>query len=163
MDIGYGSFPIFLLTTKFMEKFGIEKISPSFLNRPQSIFKKLNLINYDIENGNSMPFEENFMDVVTMLAVFEHVEYSAWRPVLTEAHRILKPGGVCILTIPAVWSDYLLRLMAICKLISRVEIDDHRTNLSTSKIREMLQKSNFKNIKSGYFEGFFNRWFVGEK
>jgi ubiquinone/menaquinone biosynthesis C-methylase UbiE len=163
LDIGCGSFPIFLLTTKFMEKFGIEKDIASMLNAPHNKFSKLNIVNYDIEKGSAIPFDENFMDAVTMLAVFEHVEGSVWQASLTEVRRILKPGGICILTVPATWSDWLLRFMASFKLISRIEIDDHKTNFSTSSIISILKKSGFKNMRSGYFEVFLNRWFIGEK
>jgi len=159
LDIGCGSFPIFLLTTKFLKKFGIEK-NEAILKTP---FKKIIFVNYDIEKGDVMPFEENFIDIVTMLAVFEHIEYKRWMTVLSNLYRILKPNGAFIMTVPSTWSYHLLRLMSVCGLVSRKEIEDHKTNLSSAEIIRKLKNANFKNIRSGYFEGFLNRWFVGEK
>lgn len=46
----------------------------------------------------AMPFQDNAVDVLLLIAVLEHVQ----RPevVLNEAHRVLKPGGRVILLVP---------------------------------------------------------------
>lgn len=45
-----------------------------------------------------MPFEDESMDIVLYTEVFEHIK----NPIsaLEEFHRVLRPGGKCILTAP---------------------------------------------------------------
>lgn len=48
----------------------------------------------------SLPFEDNFFDVVTFIEVLEHLPEQDERPTLREIHRVLKPGGILILSTP---------------------------------------------------------------
>ncbi|MFH1777641.1 MAG: class I SAM-dependent methyltransferase [Candidatus Omnitrophota bacterium] len=159
LDIGCGSYPIFLLTSKFVEKFGIEKI----IHSNHNVRKRVKLINHDIEKGDNLPFADNSISTITMLAVFEHISLYSVPNILSEIYRILKPKGICIITIPATWSEVILKIMSNIRLISKIELDEHKSTLSTAKILSLLQKAKFINIKSGYFEFFMNRWFVVKK
>lgn len=54
-----------------------------------------------------LPFPDNHFDLVTMLDVLEHVEDD--RAAAREIHRVLKPGGAFILSVPAyqsLWSTH---------------------------------------------------------
>lgn len=160
LDIGCGLYPIFLLSTKFIEKFGIDKACfPA-----GKAMRRFKFINFDIEhNSKSLPFTEDYFDVITMLAVFEHIELLKLRDVMSEVYRMLKPGGIFIMTVPSTWADGILNIMAILRFVSKVEIADHKTNLSNRKISDILKKANFVNINSGHFECFLNRWFLARK
>ena len=159
LDIGCGSYPLFLLSTKFSQKFGIDKMCSA----PAQILRRFNLIPCDVEDRNGIPIEDNFLDVVTMLSVFEHIEYAKLPYVFSEIRRVLKPGGVFIITVPSTWSDIILRVMARLNLVSRLEMADHKTNLSNSRITNLFKDGNFTQIESGYFECFLNRCFAGRK
>lgn len=159
LDIGCSSYPIFLLTSKFVEKFGIDKQ----YSAPTQVSKRFKLVHYDLEKDDLLPFEESFFDVVSMLAVIEHLEFNDSVQVLSEVYRVLKPGGICIITVPSTWTDKMLHTMAHLSLISRVEIEDHRSNLRSSRIVKILRQAKFSAINSGYFEFFMNRWFVAMK
>lgn len=55
----------------------------------------------------SLPFEDASADIVTALDVIEHIEND--RLAAAEMFRILKPGGVIVITVPAfpaLWSDW---------------------------------------------------------
>jgi SAM-dependent methyltransferase len=55
----------------------------------------------------ALPFDDGIADMVTALDVIEHVEDD--RRAVLEMVRILKPGGVLIITVPAfqaLWSDW---------------------------------------------------------
>src|SRR3989304_2458121 len=67
LDIGCGSYPYFLLNTKFNKKFGID---PSIHNL--SVQNGVNLKRAKAEK--KLLFGNDFFDVVTMLAVFEHID-----------------------------------------------------------------------------------------
>ncbi|HEX5220575.1 MAG TPA: class I SAM-dependent methyltransferase [Verrucomicrobiae bacterium] len=54
-----------------------------------------------------LPLEADSVDVLTALDVVEHIEND--RAALAEFLRVLKPGGLCIITVPALmslWSDW---------------------------------------------------------
>jgi len=69
LDIGCGSYPFFLINTKFREKHGIDpfvKLSKSY--------GKITLKKQDLEEKPRTSYPDNYFDVVAMLAVFEHLQ-----------------------------------------------------------------------------------------
>lgn len=156
LDIGCGSYPYFLSNTSFKEKYGLD---PS-LKLSEISDKNLNLKVLDITK-NKLPFKNNYFNVITMLAVFEHIEQDKLPEILYEIKRVLKKGGVFIITTPAPWADKLLHSMARFGLISSEEIHEHKHNHPKEKIEGILIASGFekRKIKSGFFELLMNMWF----
>ncbi|MBN8721827.1 MAG: class I SAM-dependent methyltransferase [Acidobacteria bacterium] len=164
LDIGCGSYPLFLTKVEFSQKYGLDKmVQPSQIETLKK--QNINLINYDSEENQSLPFEDNFFDVVTMLAVFEHIEPVKLPNLLREIKRILKPNGIYILTTPAVWTDGLLRFLAKLNLVSPAEIEEHKDAYSHKKIAQFLTKADFQKekLQFGYFELFMNVWATATK
>lgn len=155
LDIGCGMYPYFLISTEFKEKYGID---PSL---ETTDIKGVDLRSIDISSSR-LPFNSEIFDVVTMLAVFEHLDNENLKQVLKETKRVLKNNGKLILTTPAPWSDKLLHFMARVGLISKEEIHEHKHNHSKEKIENILTEAGFveKNIDSGYFELGMNIWFT---
>jgi len=137
LDIGCGSYPYFLNNIKFKEKYGLEK------NIIKSINNEIKIINYDIKRDNSLPVKSNFFNVVTLLAVLEHFSETTAINTLKEAHRVLLPGGLLILTTPAAKADKLLKLMAIFKLVSKEEINEHKQLYTKESLKKQLQTAGF--------------------
>ncbi len=156
LDIGCGSFPYFLSTTDFKEKYGVDPSLQITSNKDIKLFKQ------DVTK-EKLPFADNYFDVVTMLAVFEHIEHKKLDFVLSEIRRVLKKDGVVIITTPAPWADIVLHFMGDIGLISDIEIHDHKHHYSKGTIEEVIKGVNFKKVKSGYFEGYMNMWFTSTK
>ncbi len=156
LDIGCSSYPIFLLTANFVEKFGLDKIK--FNN--SHYLKRFSFIHYDIEEKADLSLEKDFFDVVTMLAFLEHIEYEKLNIFLKQVFSAVRPGGICIITVPSPWTHHLLCVLSKFSLISKVEIAEHKTNLRKRELLSLLSNAGFKNIKFGYFEFFMNRWIV---
>jgi len=159
LDIGAGSYPVFLLTTTFLEKFGIDKTFSAFLQtKPKT--HTLALMCHDIESEDPLPFQDEYFDIVTMLAVIEHIERYNLPRISQELYRILKRGGLLIITTPAEWTGLILNGMAYLKLISNQEIRDHKGLHSVDSIITTLQQGGFSpnNIQLGFFEFFMNTW-----
>lgn len=160
LDIGCGSYPFFLVSTKFKEKYGID---PSV--NVSSVKNKNIYLNRQDVSKEKLPFKDNYFDAITMLAVFEHIEQDKLNFVLGEIRRVLKKNGVFIITTPASWADKLLHFMARFGLISSEEIHEHKHNHPKGKIEGILLSSGFekRKIKSGFFELYLNMWFQAKK
>src|SRR5215213_6615621 len=81
LDIGCGSFPLFLSRAPFNSKYGIDRvIDPDAIRELAD--RGMTLQPIDLEAGEPLPFEDGFFDVVTALAVFEHIAQDRLVPVL---------------------------------------------------------------------------------
>lgn len=156
VDMGCGAYPINLLTSGFAQKYGLDK----FQGADSRVYRRFQFRAYDLEQGGVLPFSDGQIDVVTMLAVFEHIRPERLGAIFGEIHRILKPGGICVITTPATWSDGILKILSRIHMVSAEEIDDHKNNLSRQAIGAVLKQAGFERIHAGYFECFLNRWFV---
>jgi len=159
LDIGCGLYPLFLINTTFKNKYGLDKVfNKSYIEQFNN--ETINLTKHNIQSNPKLPFSDEYFNVVTMLAVFEHIDPNALFIVLNEINRILKTGGDFILTIPAPWTDHFLQFMSLFYLVSPIEIAEHKDTYSQKKISKILRKSGFfeEKIQVGYFEIFFNIW-----
>jgi SAM-dependent methyltransferase len=100
-----------------------------------------------------------------MLAVIEHLQPECADRIVSEIFRILKPGGICILTTPAAWTKNLLRVLSLVRLVSPDEIGEHKSAYSRSDIRTVLAASRFqkRRIRLGAFELHMNLWAAAKK
>ena len=153
----------FPVNVDFAEKYGLDKIAQIDFDGKKE--QAITLISFEIEKEERIPFENNYFDVVSMLAVFEHLEPERLVKIHKEIYRILKPGGMYIMTTPAFWTDRLLRFLAKIRLISEVEIKEHKGIYNFSKISSVLQQACFdkEELKFGYFEIFMNTWVTATK
>lgn len=79
-----------------------------------------------------LPFEDGFLDVVTMLAVLEHIENP--RPILSECLRVLKPGGRLILTTPTRLGIYVHDILIKTALVRDVEPGEHKDFAMSARV-----------------------------
>ena len=164
LDIGCGLCPLFLLSTDFRDKYGLDKEIDKKRIESTAI-QGIKLINFDLEQETQMPLARNCFDVVVLLAVLEHLYPEKVVAVLKEVQRILKPGGMLIVTTPAAWTDNLLKLLAKLRLVSSVEIEEHKETYSHSRIAARLKMAGFleAQMKFGYFELGLNIWATARK
>jgi ubiquinone/menaquinone biosynthesis C-methylase UbiE len=166
LDIGCGSTPLFLMSSTVHEKYGIDpNLSEIGFSDAIKSVDNLHLIKFDIEADQKLPFEDNFFDVVTMLAVFEHIEQDKLNNTLTEIKRVLKKNGRFILTTPCTWTDTLLRVMSKLRLVSSKEIEEHKGAYNHNAIKDYLINSGFDKTKMhfGYFELYLNNYAYVDK
>jgi SAM-dependent methyltransferase len=158
LDIGCGSYPMFLLRTDFREKYGVDRA----LGAEQvGVYEQdgVTLCHQDVESLERLPFEDGFFDVVTMLAIFEHIDPPRLHALLQEILRLLRPGGVYIMTTPAAWTDRLLRVMAAVRLVSAHGVAEHKAGYTHGRIRDVLRQAGFsERVRCGYFEMGVNLW-----
>ena len=161
LDIGCGSFPYFLSHTVFQQKFAVDQLPPNELGQRLDI----QWHTLDLNSTPKLPFENNFFNAVTLLAVVEHLNPQSMAALFTETYRVLQPGGVVIMTTPAAWSDGLLRTMARIGLVSAEEIHEHVFAYTLPLLGWYFGRAGFEMTKVdfGYFEFMLNLWAVAKK
>jgi SAM-dependent methyltransferase len=163
LDIGHGAFPLFLSQTKARGRHGIDRISEDV--SVEWAKRGIHLVCQDLEEDCHLPYPDGYFTAVTMLAVFEHIAPHRLVELLKEVHRVLRPGGVYVMTTPAGWTGWLLGLMAGVRLVSHDEIDEHKGSYSQRQIRTILETAGFQagRIRGGHFEAFANNWALARR
>jgi ubiquinone/menaquinone biosynthesis C-methylase UbiE len=164
LDIGCGANPLLLSKVVFADKYGLDKvIDDGGAERGRDL--GFTLIRHDVETDGRLPCGNDYFDVVTMLAVYEHLERGNLAVLLKEIYRVLKPGGIHVATTPRAGTAGLLGFMAKMRLVSATEIHEHKEAYTRPDITSMLVHAGFPegNVASGYFEGFMNLWVRARK
>jgi len=160
LDIGCGARPFFLLNTEFKEKYGID---PALQVR--GCEEDVTLTQCDVTRTDKLPFADDFFDVITMLAVVEHMEPARLVHVFVEVRRLLRPNGRFVLTTPRPCAGGLLRFMSKLRLLSVDEIRDHKGAYDASTLAQYLEQAGFAREKMhfGQFEMGLNTWAYVDK
>lgn len=164
LDIGCGSYPLWLAHAPFRRKVGMDQSGSPWTtgaDRPSDI----EFVRLGLEGEVRLPFPDASFSCVSSLAVIEHLEPAILPGLMAEIHRVLKPGGQALLTTPHACADSILRAMAVMGLVSKEEIDEHKSLFFHGRIRELLSDGGFpaaKTAVSGFMLG-FNILAVAEK
>jgi SAM-dependent methyltransferase len=159
LDVGCGSYPYFLSHTSFKEKLAVERQQPA--SAPEGI----RWFELDLNTTPELPFPDGHLDVVTMLAVVEHLDPASLEVLFADIRRVLRPGGRLVVTTPASWSDGLLKLMARLRLVSAEEIDEHVFAYTQPLLGWYFGRAGFARdrVRFGYFEGGLNLWATADR
>jgi len=126
----------------------------------KSTQEKISVIPADITS--ELPLDSGQFDHVTMPAVLEHLAEP--KKVLTEAYRLLRPGGSLIMTWPSSLVDPILEVLTRIKLVNdELGFDQHQPRIPVVKLKDMLKGIGFAQIENGTFEFGLNNWLVAHK
>ena len=162
LDIGCGTHPYFLSHTSFQQKFAVDQLP---LNPESARQFEIHFYTIDLNQTPELPFKDDFFSAITLLAVVEHLDPASMAKLFKETHRALQPGGMVIMTTPAVWSDGLLKAMARLGLVSAAEIDEHAYAYTLPLLGWYFGQAGFAMDKTrfGYFEFALNMWATATK
>lgn len=132
-------------------------ISPRILSK--FIFRyNLEVKKCDIEKQR-LPFRNNYFDNILFNEVFEHLRIDPLST-LKEVNRVMKPGGLLILTTPNLYAFHKIIMFNIgmgfnnpyleFEKLTRYGYMGHIREYSTSEIKEILKKTGFKVKKVEY-------------
>lgn len=146
LDVGCGTTSTFLraISPHIKQGLGVDfKVENARFN---------NLQTTQLVLDSQLPFESSSFDVVTMLAVLEHIENE--HQILNEIYRVLVPGGKLIITVPSVWSQPVLEFLAYkLKIVSEAEIRDHKRYYNRRKLKTVLVEiTGFQEFHHQYFQ-----------
>ena len=99
-----------------------------------------------------LPFENESFEIVTLLSVLEHLNHPF--EMLLEIQRVLRPGGIALLTVPSHLAKPILEFLAYrLGVVSEAEIRDHKRYYNKADIKALVEKTqNLKLEKHRYFQ-----------
>ena len=155
LDIGcYSDFRLLKELSKYVKKgYGVD------LEVEEKQHKNLTLFKIDITK-EKIPLKDNSVDVVTMLAVIEHLHSATF--IISEIHRVLRKGGVLLLTTPTPQSKPILEFGANIGIFDKVGTFDHKCYYNKKKLLGVLEQK-FEIVKHKYFEFTLNQFVVCKK
>jgi ubiquinone/menaquinone biosynthesis C-methylase UbiE len=110
----------------------------------------------------TLPFPAESFDVVTMLAVLEHLT----EPVgmVREIERILKKGGSLVLTVPSIIAQPVLEFLSYRLGIVNVdEIRDHKKYYDYKELKKLFSQTGMVMESHRYFQMGMNNFSIVKK
>ncbi len=136
LDVGCGTGKTLEILNNFGEAFGIDSSKHAI-----SYCKKRGLNRIEVGSSYKIPFNPRTFDLLILLDVLEHTDENK---TLKEANRVLKKGGLIIITVPAhqsLWSQWDIVL-------------HHKKRYKRKELIEVLNKNGFTQIKTSYMYSF---------
>jgi len=120
---------------------------------------KIRLLSHNL--NSPLLFPENEFDAITSLAILEHLDEPG--KALEEMFRVLKPGGVLLLTTPSVSGKPVLEFLTFVGLVSQQEVRDHKNYFDKKTLLEYCEKTGFSSCKHKYFQLGMNNFLLAIK
>ena len=113
--------------------------------------------------SETLPFEDQAFDVVTMLAVLEHLDLP--KEICTEISRILRPGGKLIVTVPSKRAKPVLEFLSYrLGVVNKEEIADHKKYYDLQELQNLIAEiPGLKLIEHCTFQLGMNNYCVMQK
>lgn len=149
LDIGCGIYPKLMVMLEPERGVGVDR-KP----RPDDFPGEYEYEQQDFSIDPELDFADESFDLVSALAVLEHIEPEALEKLLAEIRRILKPGGHLIATMPSGIGDRVLHVLAFLGLSSKTNLEEHQDRYTCRKMTQILLKAGWQEdeLDIGRFE-----------
>jgi SAM-dependent methyltransferase len=115
--------------------------------------KGLEVARVDLESGR-FPWEDGSVDVVVCNQVLEHLK-NIWLP-MTEMHRVLRPGGHAILSVPNLASLHNRVLLALGRQPTSVRVlGPHVRGYAFAEFRDLVALGDAYEVQRALTAGFY--------
>lgn len=98
-------------------------------------------------------------DVITMLAVVEHIPEERQAVVAPACWRLLRPGGLLIITVPSPLVDPILEVLVFLRLIDGMSLEQHH-GFSPGDVPAIFERQPFTLVRTQRFQLGLNTLFV---
>lgn len=115
---------------------------------------------YPKEFNEGLPFKEGSFDTVTLLATIEHMHNK--EAIAREARRLLRPGGLVIITVPSPFVDKILSILLIFRVVDGMSLEEHH-GFSPDELPAIFVQEGFRLAKMQKFQLGLNNLFVFER
>ena len=109
---------------------------------------KVRLLRQKLQKKLNLPTSS--VEVVTLLAVLEHLDFP--QDIIKECYRILKPGGVALLTVPSPNSALLLNLLSKIGFLSQKMINQHKHYFTHYQLGQIFKLAGFRQVQVSSFQ-----------
>lgn len=157
VDIGCGFNGRFLrsISDKIDKGYGID------IRANANVYGNVEIIN-NSEFGGNIPLKEKSVDRVFMLAVLEHLDTD--NQLVEEGARILKEGGLFVLTTPTPFSKGILEFLSYkLHLISEESIREHKHYYDGKELKDKFSQCGLEIVRYSKFQCGCNQLIVGRK
>lgn len=139
LDAGCGTGAGILYLQQFGDVYGVD-LSPKAVD----FCKKRGITKVKIGDVSDLPFKDNFFDLVCLMDVIEHVSND--KLIIKEMCRVLKKGGILLMTLPALPFIYS----------KHDKEQGHFRRYSKQDLDKIFEGSGFKKMKVSYFNIFLS-------
>ena len=102
---------------------------------------------------------DELFDAITMLAVFEHLADGAQADVISACGRLVRPGGVLVMTVPEPRVDQLVHLLARFGLVAGMALHQHH-GFEAARTPAIVGSGPFDLVRHERFQLGLNNLFV---
>ena len=147
LDVGCGNGS---LLSAIRHKYGVEAygidISPNMIEECR---KKYNGIRFEVSTGEEIGFADKTFDAVTICCVLHHLHDP--QNFFSEAHRVLKHGGILIVGEP--WNPFPVKQIMDYILSPLLRAGDNKT-FTRKRLRRLFAENGFTVLPDSYDKDF---------
>ena len=111
---------------------------------------------------DDLPSEAGPFEVITMLAVFEHLPLEHLSRTVEACARVLVPGGLVVLTVPSPAVDQILDGLKRLRLLDGMSLEEHH-EFDVDTVPALFSQGGFRLVTAKRFQLGLNNLFVFEK
>ncbi len=157
LDIGSGDAPLFLCLINKGVKFKGVGFDPDV----KEVIRAENYIIYNEMFPNDA-IRGNSFNIITALAVLEHIPKEQLEIFVDNCYSQLEPGGLMVLTVPSKEVDFILKILIGLRILHGMEVEQHY-GYDTGRTIPLFTGIGFELVKHKKFQLGLNNLFVFRK
>ncbi|MFA6047634.1 MAG: class I SAM-dependent methyltransferase [Parcubacteria group bacterium] len=139
---GMGYWCFYIAEKYKIKTLGVD-VAEEIISKLQKI--KTEMTEFAVDDLNNSRLESDSADMFISLGVIEHFKNS--NPMVNNLYRLLKSGGIGLITVPNVYSMHTIT-RPIAQLLGKWDIGLEKS-FSPKKLKKLCQKNNFKIVECG--------------
>ena len=109
-----------------------------------------------------LPPKTGTFDAIVMLAVLEHIPTNQFKSFSSACHRMLRPGGRVIITVPSPQVDNILEILITLRLVHGMSVEEHH-GFDVRQTPSIFGPPLFRQLERRTFQLGLNNLFVFER